>query len=99
MTSSERPMLKRQSPMKAYESWSYGLPLCSCIVRKSASICVGCHSAVSPLYTGTPAHRASSSTAAWSLPRYSMASYMRPSTRAVSAIDSLWPICEPDGSR
>ena len=42
-------MLKRQSPTKAYDSASYGLPLASCIVRKSASICVGCHSAVSPL--------------------------------------------------
>ena len=32
-------------------------------------------------------------------PRYSIASYMRPSTRAVSLNDSLWPICEPAGSR
>ena len=30
-------------------------------------------------------------------PRNSMPSYIRPSTRAVSAIDSLWPSCEPDG--
>ena len=49
ITSSERPMLNRQSPTNAYDSASYGLPLASCIVRKSASICVGCHSLVSPL--------------------------------------------------
>jgi len=30
---------------------------------------------------------------------YSMPSYMRPSTRAVSFIDSLWPIWDPDGPR
>ena len=34
------------------------------MVRKSASIWVGCHSSVSPLYTGTPACAASSSTSA-----------------------------------
>ena len=28
-------------------------------------------------------------------PRYSIPSNMRPNTRAVSFIDSLWPICEP----
>ena len=28
-----------------------------------------------------------------------MPSNIRPSTRAVSFADSLWPICEPDGSR
>ena len=42
-----------------------------------------------------PARRricASSSTMPWPEPRNSMASYMRPSTRAVSFIDSLWPI-------
>ena len=32
-------------------------------------------------------------------PRYSIASYIRPSTRAVSFIDSLWPICDPSGPR
>ena len=42
-------MLKRQSPTKAYESASYGLPLASCIVRKSASIWVGCHSFGQPV--------------------------------------------------
>ena len=78
---------------------SKGLLLASCMVRKSASIWVGCHSSVSPLYTGTPAWVARASTSAWRLPRYSIASYMRPSTEAVSATDSLWPICEPDGSR
>ena len=78
---------------------SYGLLLDSCMVRKSASIWVGCHSSVSPLYTGTPAYSASSSTSDCLFPRYSIASYIRPSTRAVSAIDSLWPICDPDGSR
>src|SRR3954469_17427211 len=49
ITISDRPMLYRQSPTNAYDSASYGLPLASCIVRKSASICVGCHSLVSPL--------------------------------------------------
>jgi hypothetical protein len=51
------------------------------------------------LNTGTPAYLASVSTPLWLAPRYSMASYMRPSTRAVSLNDSLWPICEPAGSR
>ena len=44
-------------------------------------------------------YRARSSTSIWVLPRNSMPSYMRPSTRAVSAIDSLWPSCDPVGSR
>ena len=92
-------MLNRQSPVNAYTRPSQGLWLDSCMVRKSASIWVGCHSAVSPLYTGTPACAASSSTSAWALPRNSMPSYIRPSTAAVSAIDSLCPSCEPDGSR
>ena len=39
------------------------------------------------------------STFSWAAPRYSIPSYMRPSTLAVSFIDSLWPICEPLGSR
>jgi len=30
-------------------------------------------------------------------PRYSIASNMRPSTRAVSLTDSLWPMCDPLG--
>jgi hypothetical protein len=67
----------------------YGFPLASCIVRKSASIWVGCHSSVRPLYTGTPAYSASSSTSVCRFPRNSIASYIRPSTRAVSATDSL----------
>ena len=33
----------------------------------------------------------------WSKPRYSMPSYSRPSTRAVSLTDSLWPICDDAG--
>ena len=33
----------------------------------------------------------------WAKPRYSIASYMRPSTRAVSFTVSLWPMCEPEG--
>ena len=69
------------------------------MVKKSASIWVGCHSSVSPLYTGTPACAASSSTSDWLLPRNSMPSYIRPSTAAVSAMDSLWPSWEPEGSR
>lgn len=36
---------------------------------------------------------------AWLSPRYSMPSYIRPSTRAVSFTDSLCPICDPTGSR
>ena len=35
----------------------------------------------------------------WPEPRNSMASNIRPRTRAVSFIDSLWPIWLPDGSR
>ena len=92
-------MLNRQSPQNAYVMAWYGLWLDSCMVRKSASIWVGCHSSVSPLYTGTPACAASSSTPACAFPRYSIPSYIRPSTDAVSAIDYLCPSCEPDGSR
>ena len=39
------------------------------------------------------------STVCWEKPRYSMPSKVLPSTRAVSFIDSLWPICVPPGSR
>ena len=46
---------------------------------------------------GTPAQRASSSAVSCANPRYSIASYMRPSTRAVSFTVSLWPMCEPPG--
>ena len=69
------------------------------MVSMSQSICVGCHSSVSPFHTGTPAYAARVSTLVCAEPRYSIPSYIRPSTRAVSAIDSLWPICEPLGSR
>ena len=76
-----------------------GLSECSRMVSMSASVCVGCHSSVSPFQTGTPASRASVSTLLCAEPRYSIPSYIRPSTRAVSASDSLWPIWEPVGSR
>ena len=39
------------------------------------------------------------STSSWLNPRYSMPSYIRPSTRAVSAMDSFFPIWEDPGSR
>ena len=96
---SEWPMLLRVSPRKAYLICEIGLSLCSRIVITSASICVGWYSSVRPLNTGTPAYLASVSTPVWLAPRYSSASNMRPSTRAVSLNDSLWPICEPAGSR
>ena len=89
---SECPMLLRVSPTKAYLMSEIGLSLCSRMVITSASICVGWYSSVSPLNTGTPAYLASVSTPPWLAPRYSMASYMRPRTRAVSLNDSLWPI-------
>ena len=69
------------------------------MVIMSQSIWVGCHSSVSPFHTGTPAYCARVSTFSCEEPRYSMPSYIRPSTRAVSSIDSLWPICDPLGSR
>ena len=75
------------------------MDVCSRIVSMSHSDCVGCHSSVNPFHTGTPEKVASVSAVVWLKPRYSMASYIRPSTRAVSAADSLWPMCEPDGSR
>ncbi len=67
---------------------------CSRMVSMSARIWVGWNSSVRPFQTGTPAKAASVSTMSWSKPRYSMPSYSRPRTRAVSLIDSLWPICE-----
>src|SRR4029453_3093146 len=45
----------------------------------------------------TPAHFASSSAVSCAKPRYSIASYIRPSTRAVSFTVSLCPMCEPEG--
>ena len=69
------------------------------MVSVSHRVWVGCHSSVSPFQTGTPAWRAKVSTLSCEEPRYSMPSYIRPSTRAVSSIDSLCPICDPVGSR
>ncbi len=69
------------------------------MVSTSARIWVGWNSSVSPFHTGTPAYFASVSTFSWVDPRYSIPSKVRPSTRAVSFIDSLWPIWEPLGSR
>ena len=50
---------------------------------------MGWNSSVSPFQTGTPAYAASVSTVSCEKPRYSMPSKVRPSTRAVSFIDSL----------
>ena len=72
---------------------------CSRIVSMSHSDWVGCHSSVRPFHTGTPEYSASVSTVAWEKPRYSIASNIRPRTRAESFADSLWPMCEPEGSR
>ena len=69
------------------------------MVRRSASICVGWNSSVRPFQTGTPAFSASSSTIFWLKPRYSMPSYIRPRTFAVSAMDSFFPIWLLPGSR
>ena len=94
----ELPMLNRASPR--YTSlMPFSFPKCSWIVRKSARIWVGWNSSVRPLNTGTPAYWASSSTMACPKPRYSMPSYMRPSTRAVSAMDSFTPIWLPVGPK
>ncbi len=71
----------------------------SSTVSMSAIICVGWNSVVRPFHTGTPALAARSSTISWEKPRYSMPSYMRPSTRAVSSMDSFLPIWELPGSR
>ncbi len=58
---------------------------------------MGCSSSVRPFHTGTPEFSARSTTISWPKPRYSMPSYMRASTRAVSFTVSLWPMCEPVG--
>ena len=71
----------------------------SVMVTMSARIWVGWNSSVSPFHTGTPAYSARISTFSWAKPRYSMPSKVRPSTRAVSFIDSLCPIWVPPGSR
>ena len=88
-------MLYRASPM--YTSFfPLRLPKCSEMVRKSARIWVGWNSLVRPFHTGTPENFAKSSTMVCAKPRYSMPSNILPSTRAVSAMDSFLPICEPE---
>ncbi len=74
-------------------SWSSS-PDASRMVNMSHRLCVGCHSSVSPFHTGTEEYRAIVSTVDWWVPRYSMPSNSRDSTRAVSAGDSLWPSWE-----
>jgi hypothetical protein len=69
------------------------------MVKMSASIWVGCQVSVSPFQTGTPANSPRVSMDAWVKPRYSMPSNMRPSTRAVSFTDSLWPSWDSPGPR
>ena len=76
-----------------------GRPPWSVMVKMSASIWVGCQVPESPFQTGTPANAPRTSTASWPNPRYSMPSNMRPSTRAVSFTDSLWPSCDSPGPR
>ena len=75
-----------------------GIMYSQSLAASSASIWVGWYSSVRPLNTGTIEYSASSCTMCWLLPRYSIASYMRLSTRAVSFMLSLWPICEDVGS-
>ena len=69
------------------------------MVNASHSDWVGCHSSVRPFQTGTGEKSASVSTVSCLAPRNSMPSYIRASTRAVSAADSFDPMCEPEGSR
>ena len=95
---SELPTLLPASPMNV-SLLPASLPVCSRTVSMSAIICVGWNSVVRPFHTGTPALAARSSTIDCAKPRYSMPSYMRPSTRAVSSMDSFLPICELLGSR
>ena len=97
-TMSESPTLLPASPMNV-SLRPLRWPKCSRTVSMSASICVGWNSVVRPFHTGTPDFSAISSTMACANPRYSMPSYMRPSTRAVSSMDSFLPICELLGSR
>ena len=77
----------------------FNSPNFSWIVKRSANICVGWYSLVSPFQTGTPAYSASSSTIFCPNPRYSIPSNILPNTLAVSAMLSFLPICEPCGSR
>ena len=100
MTSSERPMLNRQSPTKAYGQRVVGLA--AGLVHGEE---VGQHLGRVPL-VGQPVvdghagvRRQLLDVGPGRFPRNSIASYIRPRTRAVSATDSLWPSCEPDGSR
>jgi hypothetical protein len=69
------------------------------MVSMSASIWVGCQVSVSPFHTGTPANVPRISMDSWVNPRNSMPSYIRPSTRAVSLIDSLEPMWDSSGPR
>jgi hypothetical protein len=69
------------------------------MVRKSASICVGCHSSVRPLKTGTLRVLRERLDRGLGAAAELDASYIRDSTRAVSAADSLCPICDEFGSR
>ena len=87
-------MLLRTSPTNTTFTSLRGFATCSSIVRRSASICVGWSTSVRPFHTGTPDSAASSSTTACSYPLYSIPSKMRPSTFAVSAMLSFFPICE-----
>ena len=96
---SEFATLFSASPMNTSFRPSMPVGKFSLIVSMSAIICVGWNSFVRPFHTGTPAFAARSSTMDWSKPRYSMPSNMRPSTRAVSSMDSFLPICELPGSR
>ena len=64
----------------------------------SQSVWVGCHSSVSPFHTGTPAYSAERLDVAPGRSRGTRCRRTyRPSTRAVSFIDSLCPICDPVG--
>ena len=69
------------------------------MVSTSQRVWVGWNSLVRPFQTGTPAYLPNSSQVLWAKPRYSMPSYIRPRTRAVSFIDSLCPIWELSGPR
>ena len=62
------------------------------MVCRSASSWQGWNSSVSALTTGTPACAAISSSRSWPKVRQTIAETIRPSTRAVSAIDSRAPI-------
>ena len=90
VTSKEFAMLLRPSPQYATVIPST-VPKFSWIVKKSAIICVGCHSSVKPFHTGTPENSASSSTIFWLKPRNSIPSNIRPNTLAVSSVDSFLP--------